>query len=150
MLKKEMRLFNNKKYYLLGKRREDGRKVWLEESSWDCDWYWGFGYVEIFSYKYKDIDEHTHFDSLFLHNILDSWKEYFEDSVLEEKDIYALCDIMKLCYTIRNYSDILHRGAGISSNTKGLKLIYENDKEYDRINKEVLPKLFNEVYTLLS
>ena len=52
-----MRLFNDKKYYLLGKRKEDNRKVWLEEGSWDCDWYWGLGYVEIFSYKYKDIDE---------------------------------------------------------------------------------------------
>ena len=82
--------------------------------------------------------------------LLKEWKEYFEDSVLEEKDIYLLCDIMKLCYTTRTYSDMLHRGAGISSNTKGLKLLYGNDTEYNRINKEVLPKLFNEVYALLS
>jgi hypothetical protein len=23
----------------------DGEKVYLSQHSWDCDWYWGFGYV---------------------------------------------------------------------------------------------------------
>ena len=28
------------KYYLLGADKE-GIKYYLEEASWDCDWYWG-------------------------------------------------------------------------------------------------------------
>ena len=39
-------------YYLLGINQEN-EKVWLEKPSWDCDWYWGFGYVEIFNQNYS-------------------------------------------------------------------------------------------------
>ena len=35
-------------FYLLG-RDEEGINYWLEEPSWDCGWYWGFGYVETYT-----------------------------------------------------------------------------------------------------
>ena len=148
MLKKEMRLFNDKKYYLLGKRKEDNRKVWLEEGSWDCDWYWGLGYIEIFSYKYKDIDEHTHFDSLFKN--IDNWNEYFSETTLTKEEMFELFEMMRLLYTSRHYSDMLHVGANITGRRKDLQDIYKNDTEYNRINKEVIPQLLNKVYELLS
>ena len=44
-MKKEKRKAFGKKIYLLGKDAE-GVKYWLEEASWDCNWYYGFGYIE--------------------------------------------------------------------------------------------------------
>ena len=43
-MKKEIKKIFNKKNYLLGINKE-GHKVCLEERAFDCDWYWGIGYV---------------------------------------------------------------------------------------------------------
>lgn len=58
-----------KDIYLLGIDSE-GQNVWIEAPSWDCGWYWGFGYVERYTNnrnpeKAKDITSHTHIDSEF-------------------------------------------------------------------------------------
>ena len=47
-MKKEKRFAFGKNIYLLGSDK-DGVKYWLEEASWDCGWYWGFGYVETYT-----------------------------------------------------------------------------------------------------
>ena len=44
MLDKQVRQQDKKKEYLLG-TDEYGIKYWLESESWDCNWYWGFGYL---------------------------------------------------------------------------------------------------------
>ena len=63
-LKKEIIEKFGKKYFLLGKK--DGKKYYLEDSYWDCGWYWGLGYVETFNELKIDIESHQHFDNLFL------------------------------------------------------------------------------------
>ena len=49
IIKKETKKVFNKNNYLLGKR--NGVKIWLVEASWDCGWYWGFGYIEEYNKK---------------------------------------------------------------------------------------------------
>jgi hypothetical protein len=61
----------NKDIYLLGKNRY-GELVWLESPTWDCGWYWGFGYVETYTNNKRpdlarDISSHSHFDGLVWH-----------------------------------------------------------------------------------
>ncbi len=46
-MQKQMDHAFNKDVYLLGKDSE-GISYWLEAPSWDCGWYWGFGYVETY------------------------------------------------------------------------------------------------------
>ena len=146
-----MREYKGSKYYLLGKRKEDGKKVWLEEASWDCGWYWGLGYIEIFNHKYTDTDEFTHFSALFFgKGIPASWNDYFEDSVLDEHDTYKILELMDTIYTCRNYSDTLHRGGSNITTIKDEQEVVKNNAEYDRINKDVIPTLMNKVYELLS
>lgn len=150
-MKKEIRTKFNKKYYLLGKDHEN-HKVWLEEGHFDCDWYWGIGYVETFNHNYTDIVSHTHFDSLFFNQslgYLDAFKAYFIDTPLSKDEIWKLLELMQTLYTMRKYSDILHTGgAHITTNT--LKDLIKNDDEYKRINKVVIPQVLKEVYKLLG
>ena len=84
-MKKQTTIAFNKKIYLLGADAE-GTKYWLEAPSWDCGWYFGFGYVETYTNnncpsKAADINSHQHFDSLFLNdskvNAFDAFKEFF-------------------------------------------------------------------------
>lgn len=152
-MKKEVRKIRGKRQFLLGEK--DGERYWLEEASWDCDWYWGFGYVE--SYRGKGISDkswrgHQHFDSLFLDSakFVDGYKEFFDDVTLTDRDeIWKLLELMKSFYLCRNYSDMLHTGgAHITSNpaTDTIK----DMKEYNRINKKVIPEICTEVYNLLT
>lgn len=148
-MKKEVKQIRGKNYYLLGINKE-GQKVWLEQSSFDCGWYWGIGYVEVFNRSYSDILEHTHFDSLFLKNrIYDSFKEYFNDTTLENNEIWQLLELMKTLYTYRNFSDMLHtKGSHITTNN--CKDIIGNDELYKDINERIIPTLLEEVYNLLG
>ena len=48
MLKKKIVHAFGDAYYLLGKD-EDGVKWYLRKPTWDCGWYWGFGYLDSFT-----------------------------------------------------------------------------------------------------
>lgn len=149
-LKKEIKIRNGKSYYLLGKR--DNKKVWLVQGSFDCGWYWGVGYVQVFNRNYSDIVEHTHFDSLFFNKRQfsgDVFRQYFDEIVLSDKEVYTLMELMKTIYTMRDYSDTIYTGGAHITNNLVSDLI-KNDVEYKRINEVVIPELLNKVYELLG
>lgn len=148
---KETRNIRGKYQFLLGVK--DGETYWLEKASWDCDWYWGLGYVE--SYRGhgrsdKSWRGHTHFDSLFLRpaKFVDGFKEFFDDTPLTDKEIWTLLELMQSAYTARRYSDMLHTGGAHITTNPARDIIHDN-AEYKRINKKVIPSIMNEVYKLL-
>ena len=149
-MKKEVKIIHGKKHYLLGIRKSDGLKVWLQEPSWDCDWYWGFGYIEIYSKNQKTLYEHTHFDSLFFGKEKDAFKmlkEYFKETVLTDKEKWQIIDYMESFYTLRKTSDLFYIGDSHYTTTP---LQLKNNEIYEKINKEMLPSLFEEIKRLLS
>lgn len=149
-MKKETKKVFGKTYYLLGKK--DGEKVWLEEGHFDCDWYWGIGYVETFNKRYTDINMHTHFDTLFFNGnkcCYDLFNEYFDETTLDKDEIWKVLEYMKSIYTMREYSDLLHIG-GAHITTNAFKDDIKNDDEYERINKKIIPMLLNEVYKIIG
>ena len=153
MEKKKSHAFG-KDIYLLG-RDADGVNYWLEEASWDCGWYWGFGYVETYTNnKYphlsRDIKSHQHFDGLFLKGaIFDSFKELLVETPLSDKEIWKLLELIDTFYTLRESADFFKNGGShISANPLMFEL--KNEKIYNNINQELLPHVFKEIYKLLS
>lgn len=154
--KKHVDFAFNKEIYFLGQDAE-GTNHWLEAASWDCDWYWGFGYIETYTNNNnpsmsKDINSHSHFDSLPNNqnkNLYDAFKEKFVTTPLSDKEIWTLCELMKSFYILKNYAEMLHLG-GAHYTTNPCKEIIINNEEYDRINKKVIPTICKEVYALLS
>lgn len=138
--------------FLLGIRKEDGKKVYLTKATWDCGWYWGFGYIN--SFKRGDTYDHQHFDVLFLkNNIFDSFKEYFENTTLTDDEIWLLLSYMKEFYIAQKYAELLQHGGYITSRAISFieeKNKEENQKEIERINKTLLPELFEKIYKLLE
>ena len=114
MEKKKSHAFG-KDIYLLGKDK-DGINYWLEEASWDCGWYWGFGYVETYTNnKYphlsRDINSHQHFDGLFLKGaIFDSFKSLLVETPLSDNEIWKLLELMDTFYTLRESADLFKNG----------------------------------------
>ena len=147
-----------KDIFLLGADSE-GILYWLEEPSWDCGWYWGFGYIETYTNnrnpeKAKDINSHSHFSNLNRvgnreANLFDGFKARFVETPLNDAEIWKLCELMNSYYVAREYADFLHTG-GAHYTANPCKAIIQNTQEYDRINTYVLPDIFREVKSLLD
>ena len=142
--------------YLLG-TDADGTKYYLEKASFDCNWYWGFGYVETYTnntnpQRSRDIASHQHFDGLFFNsnkNGYDAFKDFFAETPFTDSEIWQIIELMKTFYICRKYSDLLHIG-GAHYTTNPAKEIIQNTTEYDRINKEVIPTILNKLYDILE
>ena len=156
-MKKRTEFAFNKKIWLLGRRKEDGRNVYLEEPSWDCGWYWGFGYLETYTNNKnpqlaRDIYTHSHFDGDIIKgksNAFYNFKEYFEETTLSDGEIWKLCDYMNTFYTLKETARIF--GSGCSYFTEKAKIdeIHQQELAND-INKIYLPKLFENITKLFE
>ena len=126
---------------LMGKN-SDGKNEYLAEPSWDCGWYWGFGYLQN-----KDI--HHHVDMLNKDkNMYDALIEYYGDSLtLKDNELWVFCELMKTFYTLKDTAEVLGRGGSHYTTNPIAKLIINKD-ETKRINEIVLPALFDEIYKL--
>ena len=170
-LKKQKDRAFRKDVFLLGVD-EHGIKYWLEEASWDCEWYWGFGYVETYRQnwrpsKARGIDSHRHIDSSFLgrQEVYDSdkncWKlgayvsNLYESTKLakttfSEKEGWKLSELFKQFYLLKNMAAFCHKekpGCHITESP----VDHGNMKAwYEQINKVMLPKVFEAIYGILT
>ena len=125
----------------LGKDKE-GENVRLSAPSWDCGWYWGFGYI-------GNRDSHYHFNGLWESNLYDNIKNHFNDFPLKNKDLWTFCELMNTFYTLKETAEVLWRG-GSNMSTNPLKDLIINKEEVKRINEEILPRVFDEIYKLFK
>ena len=155
-MKKQVKKAFGKNVYLLGADRE-GTYYWLEEATWDCGWYWGAGYVETYTNNKRpdisrDINSHQHFDGLFFNGqkmCKDMFDDFFVETPLNDSEKWKLLELMKTIYTLKKYSEVIHIGGSYVTDNP-LKEVIKNQEEYNRINKIVLPQLFEKVYKILS
>lgn len=145
-----------KTIYLLGKDA-NGTNYWLEEPSWDCGWYWGFGYIETYTNnncpaKSSDIDSHQHFDSLFLNGpecARDLFKKFFVETTLTDSEIWELCDYMKTFYTLKSAAELFRHGYSYYTERAKITSLH-NQAEEDLVNKKWLPEVFAHIIKLLT
>ena len=155
-LQKTKTMAFGKSIYLLGEDA-NGVRYWLERAQFDCDWYWGIGYVETYTnnkapHLARDIASHQHFNGLFLNGskcCIDLFNDLLVNTPLNDSEKWQLLELMQSAYTMRKYSDMLYtHGAHITHNVCGDTIA--NDSEYERINKIALPAILEEIYKLLS
>lgn len=87
-----------KEVYLIG-INEDGEKVFLEEPSWDCGWYWGFGYLETYTNnrqitRSRDIQSHSHFQDFDENSSLNPY-HVLTDCVLSFEELQILKGLVR-------------------------------------------------------
>ena len=104
------------KRYKLGK--VDGENIYLSAPSWDCGWYWGFGYL-------GNNNCHYHVDGLGKEsnkNMFDAIKEHFGNTLsphlayAENKRLWTFCELMETFYTLRETAEVLGRGGSHFTN----------------------------------
>lgn len=157
-----------KDIYLLGKRK-DGDLIWLEAAKWDCDWYWGFGYIETYTNnlcpdKARDISSHSHWSGLVGKQerydfdkkvfVLDSKYIYhlnenpdMAETVLTDRESWELADLMKTFYTLKDMAEIYHSG---NSHLTSTGVCLKDKEREDHINQVLMPQIFKRVYEILT
>lgn len=160
LLKKKTSKAFGKKIWLLG-QDEDGINYWLEEPSWDCGWYWGFGYIETYTNNRapgasKDINSHCHFDSFWgpegksidITN-RDNFKKVFKKTTLTDNEIWELCDYMKTFYTLSSVAELFKHGYSWQTERAKIESL-ESQEQNDLVNKVWLPEVFKRIQNIFE
>lgn len=151
-LKKMMDVRNGKKNFFLGLNKNGG-KMWLIAPSWDCDWYWSIGYINIYQQnwmpsKARDISCGTYFDYVF--PSYNSFIDEFDNTPFTKDEKWEIYEYMKELYILREYSDMMYNGgAHVTTGSKTLQENEENYKEYNRINNILIPNVWKELEAIL-
>jgi len=137
--------------------QNDNENIYLSAPSWDCGWYWGFGYL-------GNRNCHYHVDGLTKHetynfdkkcreyeftNLFDGFKKHFGNSlIVRDSQLWKLVELFKTFYTLKECAEVLGRG-GSHYTTNPCTEIIINADEVTRINNIVLPAIFEEIYKIL-
>jgi len=123
----------------------EGEKIYLSAPSWDCNWYWGFGYI-------GNNNCHYHIDGLTKKenaHLFDAFKKHFGKSlVVRDSQLWTLCELFETFYNLKNAAEVLGSGSSNMSANPCKDLIINKD-EVIRINNIVLPQIFEEIYKIL-
>lgn len=122
----------------LGKRKEDGKMVYIAAPTWDCNWYWSFGYLQA-------TGEHYHLRSYGDINWKDALeRDYTLNVKLRGDNLWKFYELAKTAYGLKEAAELLGRG-GSNVTENPLSEIIKNNFEVDRINLIVLPQIFDEI-----
>lgn len=85
----------------------DGEKMFLSKHSWDCGWYWGFGYI-------GNRNLHIHFDTTFMKGRY-LMANQITNCPYSDTTWYKVLDLFKQAYALRDAAAVYRIGGHISS-----------------------------------
>ena len=140
-------------HYLLGVN-QDGNKVYLEEPTFDCGWYWGGLYLQGYTndrqpMRSVDISFHTHFDTLFLNKGYEEFNKYFKETVLTKDEVWKLLELAKTFYILKDFAGICERGSAWVSKNDSYDTLKDQDLYLEIIQKK-LPAVISAICNLLG
>lgn len=138
--------------------QNNGENIYLSPPSWDCGWYWGFGYLGNKNSHYhvdglKKIEEYKHESKSWTckHvNLFDGFKHHFGKTIkIRESKLWTLSELFETFYTLKETAEVLGRGGSHLTSNPCADIII-NKSEVTRINEIVLPEIFKAIYLLLE
>lgn len=141
----------------------DGKKIYLTAPSWDCGWYWGFGYLGNCNCHYhvdglKCIEkwvkgsDGNNYQTIENVNLHEGFIRHFDEGsfiVKDDKDIWTLAELFETFYRLKGIAEVYGRGGSHYTTNPCAELI-KNEVEVNRINEELLPAIFEEIYKILD
>ena len=146
------------KFVKLGTSTRLDGDVFIVRPTWDCGWYWGFGYLERWKGRKGDIDFHTHINVEFSENGESHRCNWYEGMrhLLDKGDVFEndtkrwqFLEIVKTIYNLKMTAEVLGRGGSHYADNPLSDEIY-NPIEVRRINEDLIPKLIDEMYKVLG
>lgn len=143
-----------KDVYLLGTDAQ-GVKYWLESPSWDCGWYWGFGYIQTYVRnqmpdRAKDIDSHEHAE-----NFLSEWFTEWNNSTprlsmqtFSSQEGWELSELFAQFYFLKSAAENFGRGKCYVANTSAPN--WEKKDLVKEINEKLIPAVTARIIEILT
>ena len=117
--------------------------LYLSKHSWDCGWYWGFGYI-------GNNSCHMHIDSL-MGAEYDIRSIYDKGSPITQNQWWIIRDLFKQAYALQKVADVYRHGGhqtskpGITDCIKNLEMAALINKDLEIVLNKVWDFLLNEV-----
>lgn len=124
---------------------KDGESILLSSPSWDCGWYWGYGYLgnKNCHYRLDGLNKDK--------NLYDAIKEHFGDTltITDDEDLWQFSELMASFYSLKETAKVLGRG-GLHYTTNVVSDVIMNKTEAKRINEIVMPAIFEAISQILK
>lgn len=135
-----------------------GESIRLSAPSWDCGWYWGFGYLGNRNCHYhvdglKKVRTYNHEKKVFeytFHDLHSGFKAHFGNTLrITDSDLWVVAELFETFYALKKTAEVLGRG-GAHMTTNPIALTILNEDEAKRINEVVMPALFDAMHDALK
>lgn len=148
LIPKKLKTTSSKDMFLLGVTKDKAR-IYLERASWDCGWYYGFGYIETFDPQHSS---HSHFEGFNEgknQDLRSAFLEFFKGGKLTvtAKESWTLCELMQSFYQLQKIASLYHNGGGSGLTTN--PVINENETIRKTVLKDI-KKIIVEVQKMLA
>ena len=123
----------------------NNENIFLSPPSWECNWFWGFGYL-------GNANCHYHLSGLSKDcNLFKGIKNHFGDSFIikDDKDIWTFVELIQTFYHLQESAEVFGRG-GSHCIYNPCKNIIINKEIVTRINNIIIPAIFEETYKILN
>jgi len=118
-----------------------GEKISFTKHSWDCDWYWSFGWI-------GNHNIHTHADvftrDLLWHDVDDVFEDHIFDS---DNSFWVFKDLLVQAYALSKVSHV-YRSGGYCTVRIGVTDVIADKAMETRVNKD-LEKVLNTLWEFL-
>lgn len=123
---------------LMGKGDFDDRaSVSLRRPSFDCDWYWGFGYLgnRNCHYHLSGIGKHENI------NFRDALVKHFGDTfaIKDERKLWQFAEVVLTIYKLKDMADLIHLGGSHMTTNPCADSLTGKQAWWEEINSVLLP-----------
>jgi len=136
-----------------GTNKETNEKIYLDKPTWDCNWYWSFGYLgsKNCHYHLSGYNSKTHVfttDKGELKHITESRNKHMYYCLLEDyelndtikENLWSFCEQARTIYTIKDAYEVIHRG-GSNYTHHPLKNKVKDSRKASSWATKLLPEL---------
>ena len=107
---------------------KDKERINLSKHSWDCGWYWGFGYLgnRNLHYHFKYYLDGTHWHI----------EDVFDESPLTQENWWIILDLFKQAYALKAATEVYRHGGYITT-SRNITDVIQNYGYADLINHDL-------------
>lgn len=128
-----------------GVHKASGEIIYLTLPTWDCNWYWSFGYLGNRSRHYH-LSRYAAGRNICMHDTLMSDYELVPSLAAK---LWVFCELACTAYTLKAAAEVLGRG-GSHQTINPCAATIKNPKEVERINTVVLPAIFAQILDIFQ
>ena len=138
-------IINGLNRVFFGQRKSDKERIYLDKPTFDCEWYWSFGYL-------GNRNEHYHLISITENRNKHMYDCLKEDYLLNNKiyqNLWEFCELSQTIYTLKDSAELFHIGGShITTNPHQKQL---KRKVYERtVNEKLLPQQIQTLWNLIG